>query len=29
VVGEFSVERIAMRIWPTSENRMVVGELHQ
>ena len=29
VVGEFNGERIAMRTWPTSENRMVVGELHQ
>jgi pimeloyl-ACP methyl ester carboxylesterase len=29
VVGEFNGERIAMRTWPTAENRMVVGELHQ
>jgi len=29
VVGEFNGERIAMRTWPTAQNRMVVGELHQ
>ena len=28
VIGEFNGERIAMRTWPTAENRMVVGELH-